>query len=54
MEVQDMSKALAGFGATRKLLFSEDGFSFHEIKEIVLIGENAVMFPHLESKENNL
>ena len=54
MNVEALSKALTGFGASREVQFSEDGFSFFNIKEIALVGDRVVLFPQLDMKENSL
>jgi hypothetical protein len=54
MDVEEARKALSSLGGSRALQFSEDGLSFYDIKEIALVGDRVVMFPHLEMKENTL
>lgn len=54
LDVEELRKALSGFGGHRAVQFSEDGMSFYEIKEAVLIGDRVVLFPQMEMKEGTL
>lgn len=53
-DVESLRKVLSAFGGSRGIQFSEDGLSFYDIKEAVLVGDRVVLFPHLDSKEGNL
>ena len=53
-DVESLRKVLSGFGGSRGIQFSEDGMSFYDIKEAVLVGDRVVLFPHLDAKENSL
>lgn len=54
LDVEGLRKILSGFGGHREVQFSEDGMSFYEIKEAVLVGDRVVLFPQLDSKEGTL
>lgn len=52
--VEQLSKALAQFGASREVEFSEMGLSTYELGEVALVGEKVVLFAQLDPKENTL
>ena len=54
MTVEQLSKACAQVGAAYTVYFSEDGMSFTPIKELVVVGDKAILFAHLEEKEGTL
>jgi hypothetical protein len=51
MTLEEMSKACARIGGGYIAYFSEDGMSFTPIKEIVLVGDKAVLFAQYDEKE---
>ena len=54
MTIEQLSKACTQVGATYTVYYSEDGFSFTPIKELVVVGDKAVLFAHLDEKEGTL
>jgi hypothetical protein len=50
-DVESLSKACTKVGAGYKVYFSEDGMSFTPIKELVVVGDKAVLFAHYDEKE---
>jgi len=54
MDVEALSKACAQTGAGWEVYFSEEGLSFTPIKELVVIGEKAVLFAHYAEQEGTL
>jgi len=54
MIVEQLSKACAQVGAAYTVYYSEDGFSFTPVKELVVVGDKAVLFAHLDEKEGTL
>lgn len=54
MDVEALRKQLENYGAGREVQFSEDGFSFYNIKEIALVGDRVVLFPQMDMKEGTL
>lgn len=54
MTIEDLSKACANHGAAYTVYYSEDGFSFTPVKELVVVGDKAVLFAHLDEKEGTL
>ncbi len=53
MTIEQLSKACANSGAAYTVYFTEDGMSFTPLKELVVVGDKAVLFAHLEEKETN-
>ncbi len=51
MTIEDISKACQQVGAGYEVYFSEDGHSFTSIKELVVVGDKAILFAHYDEKE---
>jgi hypothetical protein len=54
MTVEDVSKACQQVGAGYDVYFSEDGMSFTPIKELVVVGDKAVLFANYDEMEGAL
>lgn len=54
MTVEQLSKACANSGAAYTVYFTEDGMTFTPIKELVVVGDKAILFAYLEEKEGTL
>lgn len=50
MTIEQLSKACANNGAAYTVYFSEDGLSFTPVKELVVVGDKAVLFAHYEER----
>jgi hypothetical protein len=54
MTVEQLRKALEGYGPTREVLFSENGMSQWDIADVSLVGEQVMLFPQVDTKEGTL
>lgn len=53
MTVEDLSKACANTGVGYTVYFSEDGMSVTPIKELVVVGDKAILFAQYDEKEGH-
>ncbi len=54
MDVEALSKACAQVGAGYTVYMTDNGMDFTPLKELVIIGDRAVLIPYHDEKENNL
>ena len=54
MTVEQLRKVLEGYGPTREVLFSENGWSQWDIADASLVGEQGMLFPQQDMKEGTL
>ncbi len=53
MTIEDLSKACQQVGAWYTVYFSEDGMSVTPIKELVVVGDKAILFAQYDEKEGH-
>ena len=52
--MNNSARLVRRYGAAYTVYYSEDGFSFTPVKELVVVGDKAVLFAHLDEKEGTL